>query len=133
MTPAFRAFVNELFRDFGSVEIRRVFNFDGLYHRGVIFGLVANERVCLKTDATSRAAFEKERCGPMCYRARDGSDVAMSYYELPARLYDDPAEVAQWARTAYEIALQSPTTKRKRQKRIRGGGPRKPARRSKSG
>jgi DNA transformation protein len=118
-TSEYRAFLTDLFSRFGPVEVRRTFNFAGLYHQGVIFGLAADERVFLKTDAESRKAFEKEGSGPMRYRARDGTDVAMSYYELPVRLYDDPDEAAEWAKIAFEVALRSPTTVRKRRSRVR--------------
>src|ERR1700693_5504922 len=100
MTPEYRAFIAELFSAFGPAEVRRVFNFDGLYVEDTMFGLVADERVFLKTDIESRKPFETEDCGPLHYCSRDGSDVAMSYYEIPSRLYDDPEELAVWARRA---------------------------------
>jgi DNA transformation protein len=129
MTPEFHAFVAELFSAFGPVEIRPTFNFDGLYPRGVILGLVSGQRIYLKTDTTSRGAFDNERMGPMRYTSRDGAEVAMSYYELPPRLYDDPEEAADWARQAFDAALRSSTTKRKARKRERAKS-RRTARRS---
>src|ERR1700691_2338433 len=128
MTPEYRAFVAELFSAFGPVEVRRVFNFDGLYIEDTMFGLVANERVFLKTDAESRKAFAAEACGPLHYRARDGADVEMSYYEMPSRLYDEPEESSDWARMAYEVALRSPTALRKQRRRVKEKHARRPAR-----
>lgn len=129
MTPEYRAFVAELFSAFGPVEVRRVFNFDGLYVEDTMFGLVADERVFLKTDADNRKAFVAEDYGPLHYRARDGADVEMSYYEIPARLYDDSDEAAAWARRAYEVALRSPTAMRKQRRRVKEKHARRPARR----
>jgi DNA transformation protein and related proteins len=117
MSPDYRAFLAELFAAFGPVEIRRTFNFDGLFRDGTIFGLVSDERVFLKTDALSRLAFEAEGAAPLHYRGRGGADVAMSYYELPARIYDDAGEAAAWARTAYEVALKSPNAAHRRRRR----------------
>ncbi|HEX4159657.1 MAG TPA: TfoX/Sxy family protein [Rhizomicrobium sp.] len=125
MTSEYRRFVAELLAGFGPVEIRRVFNFQGLYHDGILFGLVADERVFLKTDTASRIAFEREGSSPLHYRARDGADVAMSYYELPARLYDEPEEAADWARTAFEAALKSPNTARKAPRDVKSKTPRR--------
>jgi len=126
MTPEYRAFVAELFSAFGPVEVRRVFNFDGLYIEDTIFGLVANERLFLKADAESRKAFAAEDCGPLRYRARDGADVEMSYYEMPSRLYDEPEEASAWARRAYEVALRSPTAFRKQRRRVKQKHARQP-------
>ncbi|HWE06865.1 MAG TPA: TfoX/Sxy family protein [Rhizomicrobium sp.] len=128
MTPAYRTFVAELFAEFGSVEVRRVFNFDGLYIEDTMFGLVADERVFLKTDTESRKAFAAEDCGPLHYRAGDGADVEMSYYEMPSRLYDEPEEASAWARRAYGIALRSPTALRKQRKPVKEKHARQPAR-----
>jgi DNA transformation protein len=128
MTPEYRAFIAELFGGFGPIEIRRVFNFDGLYHQGTMFGLVADEQIYLKTDASSRTAFEREDSAALHYKSRDGADVAMSYYELPRRLYDEPEEAAAWARTAHEIAAHSPNALRKARRRPKQEPPRQSGR-----
>ena len=128
MTPEYHVFITELFLAFGPVEGRRVFNFDGLYIEGTMFGLVANGRVFLKTDTESRKAFAAEDCGPLHYRARDGADVEMSYYEMPSRLYDEPEEASAWARRAYDVALKSPTALRKQRRRVKEKHTRQPAR-----
>ena len=128
MTPEYRVFVAELFSVFGPVEVRRVFNFYDLYIEDTMFGLVANERVFLKTDAESRKAFAAEDCGPLHYPARDGADVEMSYYEMPSRLYDEPEEASAWARRAYDVALKSPTALRKQRRRVKEKHTRQPAR-----
>jgi DNA transformation protein len=113
MTPEYRGFIADLFDALGSIEIRRVFNFEGLYRGGIMFGLVADEQVYLKTNAASRSTFEREGSSPLRYKPRDGVEIAMSYYELPRRLYDDPEEAAKWALTALEIAARSPNSVRK--------------------
>lgn len=92
---------------------------------------MGEERIFLKTDAESRKDFEKEGAAPMRYRAPDGTDIAMSYYELPARLYDDPEETAEWARNAYEVALRARTGAAKRKQRPGKSCLRQPRRRRK--
>jgi DNA transformation protein len=113
----YRAFLEDLFAGLGAVEVRRLFDFDGLFCEGTIFGLVSGGRVFLKTDAQSRGDFESKGSRPFTYRARDGTNVQTSYYELPALVFDDPGEGVRWARRAWEVALRSPTTRRKK----RGG------------
>ena len=45
---------------------------------------------------------------------KNAEGILTSYYELPDRLYDDPEELAEWARAAFAVALQSPTAQKKK-------------------
>ena len=129
LTPAYRAFLLEFFKEFGPVEFRRLFNFDGLFREDTIFGIVVEERVYLKCDENTRGKFAEEGSSAFRYRGRDGSEIVTSYYELPARLYDEPGEVAAWARAAFEAASRSSNTMRKAHRRIKGEMPRRSAQR----
>ena len=44
---------------------------------------------------------------------KNAEGVLTSYYELPDRLYDDPDELAEWARAALAAALRSTDKKKK--------------------
>jgi DNA transformation protein len=47
--------------------------------------------------------------------------IATHWYALPERLYDDPEELAAWARIALEAMRNSETEKKKRAKQARPG------------
>jgi len=129
LTREYRAFVVELLAGMGAVEVRRMFNFEALFFEGTIFGVVMDQRVFLKTDENTRGGFEREGSGPFTYESTDGTPIVTSYYELPARLFDESDEAVAWARLAYEIALRSPTTRRRQRKRVKPKTPRQPSRR----
>jgi DNA transformation protein len=97
-------FIRELFSQFEPVHIRRMFGGAGLYAGEVMFGLVSDGQIYLKADADTMAAFERENCAPFQYATKGGKRAVMSYWRLPDRLYDDPAELAQWARLALGVA-----------------------------
>jgi DNA transformation protein len=101
------AAIQEIFATFGPVQVRRMFGGAGLYAEGVMFGLVSDGQIFLKSDAATAPAFERERCGPFSYATKGGKRAIMSYRALPDRLYDDPDELAQWARKAMAAARQS--------------------------
>ena len=86
-----------------------MFGAEGLFRDGLMFGIVYEERIYFKTSEESRQAFVAERAGPLYYKMKNAEGILTSYYELPDRLYDDPEELAEWARAAFEVALQSPT------------------------
>ena len=71
----------------------------------------------LKADETTSARFAAEGCGPFQYQ-RKGSKArkptALPYWRIPDRLYDDPAELADWARAAHAVARAAAAAKAKR-------------------
>jgi DNA transformation protein len=103
---------DDLFSDFGPVELRRLFSGEGIYVAGTIIGIVVDDRIYLKTNETTRAGFTAEGSKPFYFR-KDGKRIASSYYAIPERLYDDPAELADWARNAFTVSNIKP----KKQKR----------------
>ncbi len=114
MTPEYRAWIADLFAPLGEISIRRVFKSHGIYIGETMFGIVADQRIWLKTDETSRKAFQREGSTALAFAKRGGDPVITSYWEIPGRLYDESEEFVRWARQAYEIALNSPTAKRRR-------------------
>jgi len=98
-------FVHDLFGEFGRVEIKRMFSGQGIYAGGVIFAIVSNDVIYFKTDDATRSAFERENSTPLAFtRKSTGKRMVTSYWRLPERLYDDPAELAQWAREAVAVS-----------------------------
>lgn len=105
---------DDLFAPFGKIVVRRMFGGEGLFRDGLMFAIVHEDRLYFKTGEESRQAFIAEGAGPLFYKFKNAEGVLTSYYELPDRLYDDPEELALWARTAFAVALESPTAKKKR-------------------
>ena len=98
-------FIRDLFAPFGPVTMKRLFGGAGLYRQGLIFGLVFDRAIFLKVDETSIPDFEREGSRPLVYtRAKRTGSVALPYWLLPERLYDDPDELAIWAARALAIA-----------------------------
>ena len=104
-------YIRDLFAEFGTVHIRRMFGGAGIYAGDVMFGLVSDDLIYLKADAGTVPAFEREKCAPFQYTTKKGKRAVMSYWRLPDRLYDDPAELAQWAKQAIAVARQSAVKK----------------------
>ena len=106
----------EMFAAFGPVVPRRMFSGFGVFSDGTMFALVARGILYLKADAQTVAVFEAEGQGPFTYaakRAKGGERSIMSYWRTPDRLYDDPEELAVWARNAVAAAHRSARGKRK--------------------
>ena len=111
--------IRELFGAFGPVEVRRMFGGAGIYAEGRMFALVSDGVIYLKTDEHNAPAFEREQLGAFTYATRTGRRGVMSYRRMPDRLYDDPDELAIWARAALAAAARGkmgkvPTKTRRR-------------------
>lgn len=128
MTPDYRAWLVEAFAPLGVVTIRRVFGFDGLYLGDTMFGLAVKDRLYFKTDENSRKLYARENSSALTYVARSGENVVMSYWEIPGRLYDEPDELVAWAKDALDVALRSPTAKRRQARKVKETERRRPAR-----
>jgi len=108
---------DDLFATFGPIVLKRFFGGEGIYLDDVMIGMVFGDRIYFKTDETTRKAFLAERTKPFTFKKRStGETVVTGWYALPDRLYDDPDELASWARAALDVASVSPTTTRKRAK-----------------
>jgi DNA transformation protein and related proteins len=111
-------FIHELFAQFGPITVRRMFSGAGIFCDGLMFGLVIRDVIYLKADDTTRADFEHEGSGPFTYtrgrKTGQPSQHALPYWRLPERLYDDPEELAVWAKRAFAIAERKKFAPRKR-------------------
>lgn len=105
VSPACKAFVQDLLSEFGPVSIRNMFGGAGIYADGVMFAILIDDTLYLKANALSARDFAAEGKGPFTYRAKGRAPVAMSYWEVPERLLDDPEELVAWARRAHAVAL----------------------------
>ena len=120
---------DDLFAPFGKILVRRMFGAEGLFRDGLMFGIVYEEKLYFKTSEESRQAFIAEGAGPLFYKFKNAEGILTSYYELPDRLYDDPEELAAWARDAFAVALQSPTAQKKKRAATGNARPTKKSRR----
>jgi DNA transformation protein len=111
----FAEHLHEAFERFGRITLKRMFGGHGVFHDGRMFGLVLNDRLYLKTDAQTVAAFEAKHLPPFAYM-RGGKLTATSYFEAPPEVFEDREEAASWARLAWEATLRSGTPPRSKSK-----------------
>jgi DNA transformation protein and related proteins len=115
-TP-FEAFVRELFSGLGPVSIRRMFGGGGIYAGGVMFGLLADDTIYLKTTPALDPYFDAAGCPAFIFEPPNAAPIAMSYRRLPDGALDDPDMAAEWGRRSLDAQLAAvaarPTRKRK--------------------
>ena len=108
----FPSHLNDIFRLFGPIEVRRMFGGYGIYREGIMFGLLAGDTLYLKADTGNAPEFLKQGLPQFEYR-RKGKVTRLSYYAAPATVMEDCTEAARWGRSSFEAALRGPATKRR--------------------
>ena len=101
----FHEFLAELFAPMGPVSIRRMFGGAGVFRDGLMFALLGDDTVYLKTDTKLRADLEAEGSVPFIWtKPSTGEEIDMGYVSLPSSAMDDSDEASAWARRALAVA-----------------------------
>lgn len=106
-------YIAEMFAAFGRVSVRRMFSGAGVFSDGLMIALISRDVIYLKADTQTIPAFEAEGLAPFSYQRKGVTRTINSFWRTPERLYDDPDELAQWARQAREAALRAGVKKPK--------------------
>ena len=107
-----RDFLIDLFSDFGPVTIRPMFSGFGISADGINFAMALRAGVYFRADDQTIPQFEAEGSKPFHYQTRAKTVTVNSYWQLPARLFDDPEELTGWARAALAAAQRAAVKKR---------------------
>ncbi|QWF15635.1 TfoX/Sxy family protein [Lysobacter capsici] len=99
------AHLHDVASDFGALSVRRMFGGYGIYHDGVMIGLISGDVLYLKIDEQTRERFRVADSGPFMYTRR-GETVPTSYWSVPEAAMDSPQEMKPWLRLAYEAAVR---------------------------
>jgi DNA transformation protein len=100
----------ELFAPLGATRSRRMFGGHGFYVDDLFIALIAFDRLYLKADAQTRAAFEAAGCEPFVYDGK-GKSVTLGYFSAPEQAMESAPEMRPWARLALEAALRARAAK----------------------
>jgi DNA transformation protein and related proteins len=122
-----RDFLIDLFAEFGPVTIRKMFSGFGISADGTNFALALRSGLYFRADEASIPQFEAEGSKPFQYQTRAKAVTVNSYWELPARLFDDSEELSVWARTALAAAQRAAMKKRPKARNAVKGATRKAA------
>ncbi len=112
-TEAFVTHLVDLMQSIGPVLPRRMFGGYGIFLDGLMFGLVADDTLYFKADASSVGEFRDAGLEPFTY-SKHGKVATMSYYQAPEEVLEDVEQMRSWANKAYAAALRAAAAKRSR-------------------
>ncbi len=92
----------DLLSGLGPVDARRMFGGYGIYARGVMFALLDDDELFLKTDDETRDRFRAAGCRMWVY----GRMAETNYYRPPDEAHEDADAMLPWARLGRAAALR---------------------------
>ncbi len=90
----------------------------GIFRYGLMFGLVADDRLCFKVDDQTRQAYIDHGMEEWAYDGK-GKAVKMGYWYMPERLFEESDKMAQWALQAFEAAARIDQAKPPSQRKLK--------------
>jgi DNA transformation protein and related proteins len=114
VSAEFRDHLLEQLEPLGPVSARRMFGGAGLYYGNVMFALLANDIMYLKTDEASQAAFEAAGTEPFSYQRGGKQQALKTLWRVPDEIMDDVDDLLSWSRTAVDAALAATRAKSKK-------------------
>jgi len=103
--------VIDLLDPFGPCEARRMFGGFGIFHLGLMFGLIAEGSLYLKADAETRDLFSAEESTAFSYYKKE-KECRLSYYLAAEDFFEDSDACLRWAGLAFDAALRNPNKKK---------------------
>jgi len=108
----FVSYVVELMQSIGPVYSKGMFGGHGIFLEGLMFALVADNVLYLKTDKQTEDDFISKKLEQFSYAKKD-EIFKMNYYQAPDEALEDADEMNAWANAAYAVAIRATTKKKK--------------------
>ena len=111
VSSEFHDYLLEQLETLGPVSARRMFGGAGLFYGSVMFALLINDVMYLKTDEASQAAFEDAGSELFSYQRGNKQQALKTLWRVPDDVMDDADQLLVWSRTAVDAALTASRAK----------------------
>src|SRR5271163_2533036 len=110
-SDVFAEFLRDQLAPLGRITMRRMFGKIGVFCDAVMFGMVTENTLYFRVDDQNRAIFKEAESFPPLNYEKKGSTIDLSFWRVPDRLFDEPDELASWARAALAAARRVAATR----------------------
>lgn len=99
-------YIMECMASIRDLRVRGMFGGYGLYQNEIIFAIVVNDVLYLKSDAAIKREFSNRGLLPFTYTVGDGS-VTMQYFAASPDIFEQPEVMQEWIQKALGAALRA--------------------------
>lgn len=83
----------------------------GLYKDGVVFALIADEKLYFKVDESNQIWYESQGSKPFTYAKGKHKPTTMSYWEVSEEMMGDEELIKKLVNESYQISLKKKKVK----------------------
>ena len=87
----------------GDIKSRAMFGGYGIFHRSLMFALIADDILYFKVDQSNRSDYEKAGSNKFPH--------GISYWEVPPEVFEDNNSILEWSQKSINIALSAASKK----------------------
>jgi DNA transformation protein len=106
------AWVQEALEPMGIVSMRRMMGGATLYLDGVIFAIMVEGEIWMKSDAEADAIWDTVSTERFTVTFKDGKVDSMNYRRAPSDVYDDAEAMQRWVSVSVEAGRRRVVKKR---------------------
>ena len=92
-------FVLDKLAPIGAIGSRAMFAGYGIFDQGLMFASISQDTLCFKVNESNRDVYKQARSRPFPH--------GISYWEVPANMLEEDAELHEWANKSIEIAQEA--------------------------
>jgi DNA transformation protein len=112
MDEGLYAWVEEALEPMGRVSLRKMMGGATLYLDGIIFGIMVDGELWLKSDAEADAVWDTVSTDRFTVTFKDGTVDSMNYRRAPSDVYDDAEAMQRWVSVSVEAGRRRVVKKR---------------------
>ncbi|WP_370280742.1 TfoX/Sxy family protein [Pontibacterium sp.] len=102
----FISYVVDSMHMLGPVQAKRMFGGHGLFLGGLMFALVADDQLYLKSDPQTETRYKAHDLERFTYMKK-GKPCHLNYYQAPEECLDNSEELVEWSAMAYQVAVRA--------------------------
>jgi DNA transformation protein len=106
------AWVEEALEPMGRVTMRKMMGGATLYLDGIIFAIMVDGELWLKSDAEADPVWDPVSPERFTVTFKDGTVDSMNYRRAPSDVYDDPEAMQRWVSVSVEAGRRRVVKKR---------------------
>ena len=89
--------IHDILGHIPHITSRKMFGGYGIYHEGIIFGLIIDDELYIKVADHNRADYEAHHSRPFVYmKEKTGKEVMLGYWTVPEEIMDNPEDIEDW-------------------------------------
>lgn len=100
-------FLSDVFNGIDGISSKSMFGGYGFYKDGIIFAIIADEKLHFKVGSSNQKDYEDYGSAPFVYPMKNGKTTTLSFWELPADIMEDKEILPSWIEKSVQASLLS--------------------------